>query len=67
MDIGQVLLTIYLIVMVPALTLTLREQLRHGHLTAAERIAGLLACAAWPLTFPAIALSARLRTAWRAS
>lgn len=59
MDVWDVLLAVYLVVLVPALTLTWREQIRNGHRVLAYRAAGLLVCAVWPLVFPMIALAAR--------
>ncbi len=59
MGIWDILLAVYLVVLVPALALTWREQIRNGLKAPGQRAAGLLACIVWPLVFPMIALEAR--------
>jgi hypothetical protein len=63
MDIWDVLWTIYVIVAGTAMILTYREQIRNRHRILADRAAGLLACAAWPLVFPLVYMVARARRA----
>jgi hypothetical protein len=61
MDTRGVLWTIYVIVAGMAMVLTYREQIRNGHRILADRAAGILACAAWPLVFPLVYVAARGR------
>ena len=63
MGIWDVLWTFYVIVAGTAMILTYREQLRNGHLVLVYRVAGLLACTAWPLVFPLVYMAARTRGA----
>ena len=61
MDFWTFFWTIYAIVAGLSMNLTYREQLQKGHRILAYRAAGLLACAAWPLVFPLVLLSAQSR------
>lgn len=63
MDIWDWLWAIYFIVAGLAMIMTYREQIRNGHRILVYRVMGFMACAAWPLSFPLVALAGRLRGA----